>query len=68
MASTRKALRSDLKDKDLGFAGQTLTPLDRSHKTLNVDGGVNSKQDAVVAVGQNGHRKAVTVAMVLSSH
>jgi len=56
---------TNLKDKYFGFACKTLAVLDGSEEILNADGSVTAIQDAVVTMGEHGHRETVTVRVIL---
>jgi len=58
-------LFSDLKDEDLGFAGERMTHLDRLNETVDFYGAINAIQDTIITMSQHSHRKTVAVAVVV---
>jgi len=56
---------TNLKDEYFGFAGETLAVLNGGEEILNADSCVSAIQDAVITVGEHGHRETVTVRVIL---
>lgn len=60
-------ISSYLEEKNLWLSNQRVTMLDRSNKLVNGDDTVNSINDVIITVRENGNSKTIAVRMVFIS-